>query len=246
MSDIKNRRTEEKPSELALYRVPGGYPHRKRVSVEGTLLRLHKKYTKAMALGTRVAYHTSVYEQERVLTAMRSEYVICDASEEDKNLIGGCGADPSILVFIRRPPQSHPKTGKPVPARAAVVHLNVGTELKHLEAVLQKMPSTAPLQVTLVSGGFDALVTQRLFDIFSPGGAIVKIDMGHGVKDAILDIRTGLLMNATTLLEEGRKVHFQGTPLGQPVRDTTLRLAYDNTFAENDFTLPAPSRLLAS
>jgi hypothetical protein len=175
--------------------------------------------------------------------------VICDASEEDKNLIGGCNADPSILVFIRRPPQAHPKTGKPVPARAAVVHLNVGTELKHLEEVVQKMPSSAPLQVTLVSGGFDALVTQRLFDIFSPGGgAIVKIDMGHGVKDAILDIRTGLLANATTLLEQGRTVHFQGTPLGQPVRDTTLRLAYDNTFAENDFTLPAPtaSRLLAS
>jgi hypothetical protein len=169
----------------------------------------------------------------RSVGAPQEGYVISDA-DSAKNFIGSDGADPCIIVFLRRPEQKNPATGQMLPARAAVAHVDATNDPRSFDGILDRLKSAKPVEVTLVSGGLDPWAASRLIEYFRDKNVTLRTDLGRDPDSAIMDIRTGAMMP---------NVRMTNTPalkLDDNASTAPLVNVYDGTKPQNDFKPAGP------
>ncbi len=185
------------------------------------------------AMGETVQYAQYSIDQSRTVGALQGEYAITDANSE-KNVIGTFGADPCVMIFIRRPEQENPQTGEQVPARAAIAHFDAMSNIWGLHHFMGKLESQKPLEVTLISGGLDRRTVLRIMDFFAHQNIVLKTDLGNGVRSAVMDVKTGGIIKDVQPLDNGENVDLRMSIAGLKGENSMLQEAYDGTNDDND------------
>lgn len=184
------------------------------------------------AVSSSVEYEDINTDQDSIIGVLQGEYAISDQGNT-KNKVASFGASPCLMIFIRRPEQIDFQRKVKVSARGAVAHFDALSTVESIGDMISKMPSHQPLEVSIISGGFDRQTFLKLLNYFENKNVVLKVDIGNGVDSAVMDIETGKMQKHIHPEDcgENKDLRMSLTSLKTTVQSLTC--AYDGTGRSN-------------
>ncbi len=173
-------------------------------SMTDGLMRDQKKIEAFIAAAQPVNYQPFEFKQEEARGAFQNEYITC-SSKSVKHCIGTQGADPCMIMFVRR----ENKDGSY--SEASVGHIDALTGRGSLVDLIPKFDGAKEtFDVTVIAANVQRS-RGSLLDIIevlktpSFAGAVIHADLNHDTTGALIDVATGKIQKNVPINDMGDK-----------------------------------------
>lgn len=187
-----------------------------------------KRIDALMKSARPLKYQEFKYTQQETRGAFQNEYVI-STSKNVKRCVGTRGADPCVIMFVRR---EH-KDGKY--SEASVAHIDALTAFYSLPQLIPNFDGAKEnFDVTVIAADvkMSRSILLKIEDTLKTPAfskAVMYADVGQGTTGALMDIATGNIQKNVPIEDLGDKeqLKLKLTILGLQFEERSLGLAYD-------------------